>query len=171
MRAESRASVAVDLAPKVLRSTIIARGGVSGRADLLERRPASSDTPYLWFSLTKIATATAAMALADRGVLDLEAPVHAYLPTYPTPGRGAPPVVRQLLDHTAGLPNPIPLRWIRPATRQAPDPASFLARLLAKHGTTKYPVGGHARYSNLGYLVLAELIAGSGRRTIRRGAR
>ena len=73
--------------------------------------------------------------------------------------RSAPPAVRQLLDHTAGLPNPLPVRWIRPAAQQAPDPATFLARLLAKHGTVKHPIGGQARYSNLGYLVLAEVIA------------
>ncbi len=68
-------------------------------------------------------------------------------------------MVRQLLDHTAGLPNPLPIRWIRPAADDAPDPARFLARLLAKHGTAKHPIGGQARYSNLGYLVLAEVIA------------
>ena len=67
-------------------------------------------------------------------------------------------MVRQLLDHTAGLPNPLPVRWIRPAAADAPDPATFLAHLLAKHGTVKHPIGGQARYSNLGYLVLAQAI-------------
>ena len=143
----------------VTTSTTLLYAGGSGWADLQRRRPASADTPYLWFSLTKIATATAAMALADRGRLDLDAPVSDYLPSYPTSRRGARPVVRQLLDHTAGLPNPLPVRWIRPAAADAPDPATFLARLLAKHGTVKHPIGGQARYSNLGYLVLAEVIA------------
>jgi len=143
----------------VTTSTTLLYAGGSGWADLHRRRPASADTPYLWFSLTKIATATAAMALADRGRLDLDAPVSDYLPSYPTTRRGARPVVGQLLDHTAGLPNPLPVRWIRPASGDAPDPATFLARLLAKHGTGKNPIGGRARYSNLGYLVLAEVIA------------
>jgi CubicO group peptidase (beta-lactamase class C family) len=143
----------------VTTSTTLLYAGGSGWADLDRRRRASAQTPYLWFSLTKIATATAAMALADRGRLDLGAPISDYLPSYPTSRRSAPPAVRQLLDHTAGLPNPIPVRWIRPAGRPAPDPATFLARLLAEHGTVKHPVGGPARYSNLGYLVLAEVIA------------
>ena len=143
----------------VTTSTTLLYAGGSGWADLHRRRPASADTPYLWFSLTKIATATAAMALADRGRLDLDAAVSDYLPSYPTTRRGARPVVGQLLDHTAGLPNPLPVRWIRPAAGDAPDPATFLARLLAKHGTVKHPIGGQARYSNLGYLVLAEVIA------------
>ena len=143
----------------VTTSTTLLYAGGSGWADLHRRRPASADTPYLWFSLTKIATATTAMALADRGSLDLEAPISDYLPTYPASRRRKPPVVRQLLNHTAGLPNPLPVRWIRPAAQPAPDPATFLARLLAKHGTAKHPIGGEARYSNLGYLVLAEVIA------------
>ena len=99
----------------VTTSTTLLYAGGSGRADLHRRRPASADTPYLWFSLTKIATATAAMALADRGRLDLDAAITEYLPSYPATRHGSRPVVGQLLDHTAGLPNPLPVRWIRPA--------------------------------------------------------
>jgi CubicO group peptidase (beta-lactamase class C family) len=143
----------------VTTSTTLLYAGGSGWADLHRCRPASPCTPFLWFSLTKIATATAAMALGDRGRLDLDAAVNDYLPSYPTSRRGAQPVVRQLLDHTAGLPNPLPVRWIRPAAADAPDPATLLDRLLAKHGTVKHPIGGQARYSNLGYLTLAEVIA------------
>ena len=143
----------------VTTSKNLLHAGGSGWADLHRRRPASATTPYLWFSLTKIATATATMALADRGRLDLDAAISDYLPSYPTTRNGARPVVRQLLDHTAGLPNPLPIRWIRPAADDAPDPARFLARLLAKHGAAKHPIGGRARYSNVGYLVLAEVIA------------
>ena len=142
----------------VTNSTTLLYAGARGWADLGSRRPASAATPYLWFSLTKIATATAAMALADRGRLDLEAHITDYIPAYPL-RKGAPqPLVRQLLDHTAGLPNPLPVRWIRPAASSAPEPTTFLMRLLARHGTVKHPIGGPARYSNLGYLVLAEVM-------------
>ena len=37
-----------------------------GVADLATNEPATMATPYLWFSLTKIATATAVMQLADK---------------------------------------------------------------------------------------------------------
>jgi CubicO group peptidase (beta-lactamase class C family) len=44
-----------------------------GRADLSSGAPARPGTPYLWFSMTKIVTATAVMRLADEGRLDLDA--------------------------------------------------------------------------------------------------
>ena len=46
-----------------------------GHADLAARRRASANTRYLWFSMSKIATATVAMRVAGHGLLDLDAPV------------------------------------------------------------------------------------------------
>jgi CubicO group peptidase (beta-lactamase class C family) len=128
-----------------------------GLADRAAGRPATPRTSYLWFSMSKIATATAVMRLADEGRLDLDAPVAEYVAAYPvvTPA----PTVRQLLDHTAGLANPLPIRWIRPADSAPDDPAAFLARLLRRYGRPRHPVGGAARYSNLGYLLAAEAVA------------
>ena len=45
-----------------------------GLADLATRTPATPDTLYLWFSMTKLVTATAVMQLADRGQLSLADP-------------------------------------------------------------------------------------------------
>jgi CubicO group peptidase (beta-lactamase class C family) len=104
--------------------------------------------------MSKIATATAAVALAEAGVFDLDAPVTAYLPGYPT-GR---PVVRQLLDHTAGLGNPLPIGWVHPAGERGPDPRVFLWRRLRGRTPTRHRVGGPAHYSNVGYLVLGEVL-------------
>ncbi len=129
-----------------------------GRADLAAGARATESTQYLWFSLTKIVTATAAMQLFDRGRLDLDQPISDFVRGYRTEPAVAP-TVRQLLNHTAGLANPVPIRWVRPAALPAPDPHLFLDALLARHGTPKYTVGGAARYSNLGYLILAEVIA------------
>src|SRR4051794_9099812 len=53
-----------------------------GHADLAARRRASANTRYLWFSMSKIATATVAMRLADHGLLDLDAPVDTVVPGY-----------------------------------------------------------------------------------------
>jgi CubicO group peptidase (beta-lactamase class C family) len=130
-----------------------------GHADLAAEARATPDTVYLWFSMTKIATATAAMALAESGRLDLEAPVREYVPAYPAAGVTPQPTVRQLLNHTAGVANPPPIRWVHPADHPAPDPQAFLTRRLRRHRTPRYPVGGAAHYSNLGYLVLAQAMA------------
>src|SRR4051794_14151530 len=51
-----------------------------GRRDLTSAAPATPATSYLWFSLTKVVTATAALRLVDDGELDLDARVAEYLP-------------------------------------------------------------------------------------------
>lgn len=45
-----------------------------GVTDLDRPEPVDERTPYLWFSMTKIATATTAVRLAGPGRLDLDAP-------------------------------------------------------------------------------------------------
>jgi CubicO group peptidase (beta-lactamase class C family) len=127
-----------------------------GYADIATRRRATPEDQYLWFSMTKIATATAAMRLSTTGVLDLDAPIGRYLPGYRAHPVHGHPTTRQLLCHTGGLGNPLPVRWVRPAHQPA-DPA-FLARILDKHGMPRKPVGARAAYSNIGYLLAAEVI-------------
>ena len=127
-----------------------------GFADLAARRPATPHDRYLWFSMSKIATATAAMRLHRDGRLDLDAPVGDYLPGYRPHRRHGHPTTRQLLTHTAGLGNPLPLRWVRPEHEPA-DPEQ-LARIIDRHGTPRKPVGAQASYSNIGYLLTGNVI-------------
>jgi CubicO group peptidase (beta-lactamase class C family) len=129
-----------------------------GVADLATCVPATPRTAYLWFSMSKIVTATAAMRLVDEGSLDLDAPAAEYVPVLRIAGSDLP-TVRQLLDHTAGLGNPLPLRWVHPAGEPGPDPAELLARLMHRRRAYRYPPGEAARYSNVGYLALGEVIA------------
>jgi CubicO group peptidase (beta-lactamase class C family) len=129
-----------------------------GWADRLTQSPAVASTAYLWFSMTKIVTATAALRLADEGHLDLAAPVGRYVDYLNAPGRNQPSV-RQLLTHTAGLANPLPIRWAHRAEAAAPDPEELLRRLMRRRRAYRYPVGEVARYSNVGYLALGQVIA------------
>ena len=91
-----------------------------GFADLATGRPASPQTSYLWFAMTKIVTATAVMCLAEGGKLDLDAPADEYFRGFKVVSQPVPVTVRQLLNHSSGLANPLPIRWIRPA--DAPTP-------------------------------------------------
>jgi CubicO group peptidase (beta-lactamase class C family) len=127
-----------------------------GHADLADFEDAAPTTRYLWFSMTKLATATAALRLADEGRLDLDAPVSEQLPWLPLGPEGAP-TVRQLLTHTAGLTNPLPIRWVHPAADPAPNQSELVRRLVTRR-TFARPPGHEARYSNLGYLLVAEVI-------------
>jgi CubicO group peptidase (beta-lactamase class C family) len=129
-----------------------------GLADVGNRRTATPSTAYLWFSMTKVVTATAAMRLADEGRLDLDAPVHVYVPDLPMRS-GRQPSTRQLLTHTAGLSNPFPVRWVHPADRPAPSSRELLVRLLHRRRAFRSAPGTRASYTNVGYLLAGEVIA------------
>jgi CubicO group peptidase (beta-lactamase class C family) len=73
-----------------------------GVADPETGRPWERDTLQLVYSATKGATATAAHLLAQRGALDLDAPVATYWPEFAAGGKAGIPV-RWLLSHQAGL--------------------------------------------------------------------
>jgi CubicO group peptidase (beta-lactamase class C family) len=136
--------------------------GAAGLADIGGQVPASPGVVCPWFSMTKIVTATAAMRLAESGMLDLDAPVFGQVPAL---GQVRPPgwarqiTARHLLSHSAGLANPIPVRWVHPAGAPARDPDMFLGGLLARHGKLRFEPGVRSSYSNLGPLVLAAALA------------
>jgi CubicO group peptidase (beta-lactamase class C family) len=127
-----------------------------GAADVASSRAATPNTAYLWFSMTKTVTATAALRLADEGRLDLDAPAADYLDYLLAPGPRQP-TVRQLLTHTAGLANPLPIRWAHRDGTDGPEPEAMLRRLMSRRAYG-YPVGRSARYSNLGYLAAGQVI-------------
>jgi CubicO group peptidase (beta-lactamase class C family) len=82
-----------------------------GTADPETGRPWTRDTLQLVYSATKGATATAVHMLAQRGELDLDAPVAKYWPEFAANGKADVPV-RWLLSHQAGLialDQPVPL--------------------------------------------------------------
>ena len=94
--------------------------------------------------------------LADEGRLGLDDPAADHVPGLR--GRRPGPTVRQLLNHTAGFSNPLPIRWVRADAAHDSPTDDLLERLLAKHGRPTHPIGGAAHYSNLGYLVLGAVI-------------
>jgi CubicO group peptidase (beta-lactamase class C family) len=73
-----------------------------GLADREAGRPWQRDTLQLVFSTTKGVAATCVHLLAERGVLDLEAPVARYWPEFAAEGKGDIPL-RWVMSHEAGL--------------------------------------------------------------------
>jgi len=130
----------------------------AGCCDLASGAVMSADAACNWFSMTKIATATAAMMLAERGRLDLDAPVSRYLADV-WPARFASVRVLHLLNHSSGLRNPLPIRWVHRTGEPRPEPRAWLARLLAKQRAPRLEPGTRAAYTNVGYLALGEVIA------------
>ncbi|WP_181727433.1 serine hydrolase [Streptomyces sp. PT12] len=130
------------------RGWALAHGERDGRPFALparERVPMARDTVFDVASLTKVFTALVALRLAERGVLDLDAPVSAHVPGFPELSP------RTLLTHTGGLPAEIDLG-------PYPDRA---ARLAAVAAAPPGPPG--YRYSDLGPIAVgaaAEAAAG-----------
>src|SRR2546422_317181 len=69
-------------------------------------RVVTPQTPFLIGSLTKSFTAMAIIQLVEAGKIDLDAPVQRYLPWFRVANATASAhiTVRQLLNHTSGLP-------------------------------------------------------------------
>ncbi len=74
-----------------------------GVADPTNGAPWRADTLVPTASCTKAVTALTALLLADRGEVDLDAPVCRYWPRFEANGKGGV-LVRHCLGHTAGLP-------------------------------------------------------------------
>jgi CubicO group peptidase (beta-lactamase class C family) len=81
-----------------------------GWADEARTVPWTADTIACVFSLTKTMTSLAALALVDRGELDLDATVASYWPEFAARGK-AGIKVRHLLSHTSGVSG-----WDQPVT-------------------------------------------------------
>jgi CubicO group peptidase (beta-lactamase class C family) len=88
-----------------------------GRADCERNVPVAADTIFRIYSMTKPMTSIALMQLYERGLVELDAPVHEYIPAWrnlPVFSAGAypdfetrpparPMTVRDLLSHQSGL--------------------------------------------------------------------
>jgi len=109
-------------------------------------RPVARSTIYDIASLTKMFTATAALALLERGLLDLDAPAAAYLPEL----RARDVLVRHLLTHTSGLD-------IRLSALRHLSPADLMAAVYAARQAHR--PGAQVFYTNINALLLGELVA------------
>ncbi|UOZ03673.1 serine hydrolase domain-containing protein [Amycolatopsis sp. WQ 127309] len=104
-----------------------------GYADEARTRPWERDTITAVWSTTKTMTALCALILADRGELDLDAPVAAYWPEFAAAGKGDVRV-RHVLGHTAGLPS-----WDEPLTVERLYDWPAMTALLAAQAPASAP--------------------------------
>ncbi len=104
---EERGEVGASICINIGEETVVDLWG--GLAEPNEQLAWNENTVSLVFSITKAATALCAHMLADRGDLDLYAPVCEYWPEFGNNGKKET-TVSMLLNHSAGLPafrNPI----------------------------------------------------------------
>ena len=109
-----------------------------------------SDTVYDLASLTKVvATTTMAMILVDEGRIDIDRPVAAFVPAFSGDGKEAV-TVRQLLTHSSGI------AWWAPLYKELKDKDAYVSRIAGM--PLAYPPGSQSVYSDLGEILLGEVL-------------
>ena len=120
----------------------------AGWADIAGGRQLNAATTMMAYSMSKTITAAAVLQLVESQKVKLDDPIDAYLESQPY---GPEVTVRQLMLHTSGIPNPIPLRWVHlAACHSAFDERVALASVLREHPRLSLPPGTKYGYSNIG---------------------
>jgi CubicO group peptidase (beta-lactamase class C family) len=110
--------------------------------------PMTEDTIFDAASLTKVvATTPAIMLLAERGQLDLEAPVQKYIEEFRRNGKDGI-TVRHLLTHVSGL---------RSGLSPRPEGARSAIAMACKETVTNAP-GTRFLYSDINFILLGEIV-------------
>ncbi|MFE0098992.1 serine hydrolase domain-containing protein [Streptomyces sp. NPDC059009] len=147
--------------------------GAAGVADVTTGRPVTADMRHRVGSVTKPFTVAAVLQQAERGRIDLDAPIGTYLPKLVPGPRGDAITVRMLINHTSGLAEYLPYAY--PSLKGFPVPAKtgpqslddsrftrFDRTELTAMGVDAPPAGAPGStpgvYSNTNYLLLAELL-------------
>ncbi|WP_328906124.1 beta-lactamase family protein [Streptomyces sp. NBC_00234] len=133
--------------------------GSSGVHDLKTHRPADPDARFRAGSVTKVFTAATVLQLAAERKVGLDRPARDYLPQ-DVPATYGDVTVRQLLNHTSGLPSadfPGSTTEDAYANRfHVYSPREMVASATAKEEL--FPAGTRQNYSNIGYTVAGLLI-------------
>ena len=128
-----------------------------GWADIQGKKAMTLDTTQMAYSMTKTFTAVAVLQLAEQRKLSIDDEIDRYLPNVAYHGHGI--AVRQLLNHTSGVPNPIPLRWVHLAAEESSfQEAEALATVLRENPDLAFEPGRKFAYSNIGYWLLGKVV-------------
>ncbi len=130
---------------------------VIGYADRENGIQATLDTSYSVASVSKPITAVAIMILAERGLIDLDAPINDYLgeaKLVAHVGNSDDATVRRVLNHTAGLPGHYHFFY----EDEGVGPPS-MEDSIGQYGKIVTGPGEVQHYSNFGYGVLGYVIA------------
>jgi D-alanyl-D-alanine carboxypeptidase len=127
-----------------------------GFADIKNTVKAADWHTYNGYSVTKTFTALAILQLAEQDRIGIDQPAAIYLPGFPYSNKIT---VKQLLTHTAGIPNPVPLGWIHLISEHAGfHRNAFFSRIYDKNRKTTCKPNDKFSYSNLGYVLLGGII-------------
>lgn len=125
-----------------------------GVADRQSNAPVLPGTRFPIGSITKPFTCLSVLQQVDKGRVDLDSPIGRYLPDLPAPSRDA--TVRQLLEHSSGIPNYLENRefpYNKPVGLSRQDMLGYFAAI-----PLMFPPGTQFSYSNSNTYLLGLLI-------------
>jgi CubicO group peptidase (beta-lactamase class C family) len=152
LRSEMRARQIPGLAVAVVQDGKLVHAAGHGIANLECDAPVSADTVFQLASVTKPFTAMLVMMLVEEGKIALEDRINAHVSG--APKTWADITVRQLLCHTAGLPE---RTGLNPATVPIELSTSALFERIASLPLAA-PPGKRARYTDQGYFLLGMIL-------------
>ena len=128
-----------------------------GVTSLDDPRPVTAETLFHMASVTKPFVATAIMQLVEEGLVALDDRVVMHLPYFAmVDERSGAITIRQMLSHTAGMPDEEDYGWDRP---EYDDGAlERYVRSVAERELIDAP-GARFEYSNIAFEVLGDLLA------------
>jgi D-alanyl-D-alanine carboxypeptidase len=135
------------------RDTLVSEG--YGLIDLENAVPATPHSVYRIGSITKQFTSAAVMQQVEAGKVRLDDSIGTYLPSLPARWHGV--TVRQLLNHTSGIPSYTDLgpRWLR-RIGEFMSPDTLVG--LTANDSLNFAPGTGWRYDNSGYVILGMLV-------------
>jgi len=126
-----------------------------GLSNIEKGRLLNSSHTMAAFSMTKTLTAIAVLQLVELNKINLNDSVSDYIEHPYNPNIS----IRQLLTHTSGIANPIPLKWVHLSKEHGSfDEASALTKVLNETPDLDAQPGTEYSYSNIGYWLLGKVI-------------
>jgi len=126
-----------------------------GLADINKSVALSASHTMAAFSMTKTLTAIAILQLVERNKINLDDKLSDYIEN----PYDSDISIRQLLSHTAGIPNPIPLKWVHLSKNHNDfDEQAALTETLNENSESDEKAGIKYNYSNIGYWLLGKVI-------------
>lgn len=152
---DSKSRFEPGFAAVVLKDNNVVWQKCSGLADVGRRIPITQGTNFRLASLSKQFTAMAVLILIERKKLNFENKLVDFFSDYPAYGNKV--LVKQLLTHTAGIPDHE--KPLYRAIRSGDEPTIYDAlEILKSQPSPLFPPGSKYKYSDAGYVLLALII-------------
>ena len=126
----------------------------TGLSNIRKKTKLNLDQAMAAFSMTKTLTAIAILQLVGSKKIAIDAQLSEYI-QHPYSKKVT---IRQLINHTSGIPNPIPLKWIHfTEDHKEFDENNALKQVLKENPSFDEPNKKY-KYSNISYWLLGQVI-------------